>query len=511
MQSINEELTTVNSQLGEKVNELTETNNDLSNLIKATEIATVFLDNKLRIRRFTPRATELLNLIESDLGRPVGHITQNFTGVDLADDARKVLMNLAPTEKEVQARDGRWYTVRILPYRTLDDRIDGTVVTFSDVSRMKEIENNLRFERAYAEKIAETVRHPLLVLDDQLRVLSANRAFYEMFQIDPAQTTARKVYDLGNGQWDIPQLRTLLEEIIPKESAFRDFRVEHVFQQIGRKVMLVSGRLVQPTINMPQRLLLTITDITQRDAVEAELRTLAEKMARSNTDLEQFAYAVSHDLQEPLRMITSFLSLLTRRLGDSLDKESKEFIEFVVNGAKRMQVMISDLLDFSRLGRAHSKWGAVDLAVPIGRAVDNLRSVIERTGAKVTHDALPAIQGDPSQLTRLFQNLIGNSIKFRREEPLTIHIAAHQNKEGWLISVRDNGIGIEMTSADRVFEVFQRLHTREKYEGTGIGLAICKRIVEQHGGRIWLESEVGEGTTFHFTLPAVAAADVQPQ
>jgi chemotaxis methyl-accepting protein methylase/signal transduction histidine kinase len=501
LQSLNEELATVNSQLNDKVGELTKANNDLANLMAATRIATIFLDDQLRIRQFTPAATKLLSLIDSDLGRPVGHVTQNFTGVDLAADARTALQSLAPLEKEVQDREGQWYTMRILPYRTLDNRIEGTVVTFSNVSRLKEVESHLRYEKTYAERIAETVRHPLLVLDGQLQVLSANRAFYEAFRVDPNQTTGREVYDLGNGQWNIPQLRTLLEDILPKESAFEDFRVEHEFEQIGRKVMLLSGRHIQPTGDMPERLLLTIEDITQRDEAEVELLSLSDRLARSNTDLEQFAYVVSHDLQEPLRMITGFLGMLGKRLGDRLDDKSQEYVHFVTEGAQRMQAMIKDLLEFSRLGREDAKRTAVDLGDPLSQALGSLRGSIEQSQAKVTYDPLPTLTGDPSQLVRLFQNLIGNALKFRRKQPPEIHIEASPSQEGWRISVRDNGIGIDLKSAERVFQVFQRLHTREKYEGTGIGLAICKRIVEQHGGRIWLESEVGKGTTFYFTLP----------
>jgi two-component system CheB/CheR fusion protein len=501
LQSLNEELTTVNGQLSDKVGELTDTNNDLANLLGATEIATIFLDNQLRIRRFTPRATELLNLIESDMGRPVGHLTQNFTGIDLAADAGKVRDSLAPLEKEVQARD-RWYTVRILPYRTLDDRIDGTVITFSDVTRLKQAENQLRYEKTFAERVIQTVRHPLLVLDDHLRVLSTNRAFQATFEVDPEQMIGQKVYDLGNKQWDIPQLRSLLEEVIPRESGFEDFRVEHEFEHIGRKVMLVSGRHIPSPEGMAARLLLTIEDITIREASDEKLRDLAASLARSNTALEQFAYVVSHDLQEPLRMITGFLDLLSKRLGQALDEKSQEHMSFVMEGAQRMQAMIRDLLDFSRVGVEDVAPIEVNLADPLNLALANLRRGIEESEAKITHDQLPTVRGNVAQLARLFQNLIGNAIKFRGKEPPKIHVGASQSQEGWLISVRDNGIGVHLNSAERVFQVFQRLHTREQYEGTGIGLAICRKIVEHHGGRIWLESEVGKGTTFYFTLPA---------
>ena len=504
MQSLNEELTTVNSQLSDKVNELTATTNDLANLLTATEIATVFLDGRLRIKRFTPRATEMLNLIESDMSRPVSHITQNFTGIDLVADTEKVFKSLSPLEKEVQARDGRWYTLRILPYRTLDNRIDGAVVTFSDVSRLKETEGKLQYEKTYAQNIVETVHNPLIVLDDQLRVLSANPAFYRIFRVQASDSMGQKLYDLGDRQWNVPRLSDALHEVAEHGRKLEDFEVQHEFRNIGRRTMLLNARRIEND-NGPHRILLAIEDITDRKKTEAELRKLTDQLVRSNTDLEQFANVISHDLQEPLREIVGFLDLLPQQLGQDLNEKSQQYIFFVMEGAQRMQAMIKDLLDLGRLGREEAKRTTLDLVEPLNRTLRTMRVGIEQSGARVTHDPLPTVLGNSSQLARLFQNLIGNAIKFRREEPPKIHIRASQCEEGWLISVRDNGIGIDMQFADRVFEVFQRLHTRQQYEGTGIGLAVCRRIVEQHGGRIWLESEVGKGTTFFFTLPAGGA------
>jgi two-component system CheB/CheR fusion protein len=503
LQSLNEELTTVNSQLNEKVGELTETNDDLTNVMGAIDMAVLFLDAQLCIRRFTPRAMDLFSLLDSDEGRPISDITHRFTDVDLAADISNVLKTLAPLEKELQASDGRWYTLRILPYRTRDNRISGVVVTFANVNRLKEAENHLLSERNYAELIVETMRHPLLVLDSDLQVLTSNRAFAETFQMGEEPLRGRKVYDLGNRQWDIPQLRMLLEEVIPKDLTFNDFRVEHDFQHIGRKVMLISGRRIESVDKTHPRILLNIQDITSQESAEANLRDMTENLTRSNTELEQYAYLVSHDLQEPMRMITGFLDLLGPVLNERLDEAQREKVSFVLEGAQRMQALIRDLLEFSRVGKESTKRAMVELAVPLDIAMQSLRIKIEQSGAKISHDLLPTVNADASQLARLFQNLIGNAIKFRREIPPEIHISASSCKEGWKVSVRDNGIGIDMQFADRIFKVFERLKVSEAHEGTGIGLAICKKIVEQHGGRIWLESEVGKGTTFFFTIPNV--------
>lgn len=243
-------------------------------------------------------------------------------------------------------------------------------------------------------------------------------------------------------------------------------------------------------------------DITDQKRIEQELEARAEELARSNAELERFAYIASHDLQEPLRMVSSYTQLLARRYKGRLDEDADEFIEYAVDGATRMQVLINDLLTYSRVGTKGKEFAPLDLAEIFEAARDNLQIAIEESGASVTSEPLPQVMGDSTQLVQLFQNLIGNAIKFRGEEPPEVHVGAERRGREWVISVRDNGIGIDPQYAERVFVIFQRLHTREDYAGTGIGLAVCKRIVERHGGRIWLESATGEGSTFFFTLPA---------
>jgi PAS domain S-box-containing protein len=226
----------------------------------------------------------------------------------------------------------------------------------------------------------------------------------------------------------------------------------------------------------------------------------AEKLTQSNRDLEQFAYVASHDLQEPLRIVVGYLQLLERRYMGRLDSQADEFIGFAVEGAVRMQQLITDLLEYSRVGTQPAQLTDVNANVPVDRALAILKKTIEETGAVVTHDPLPTVKADAGQLTQLFQNLMGNAIKFRGTDPPRIHISARPDGNRWIFSVRDNGIGLEQQYAERIFVIFQRLHTRQEYAGTGMGLAICKRIVERHGGRIWVESSLGQGATFYFTL-----------
>ena len=231
-----------------------------------------------------------------------------------------------------------------------------------------------------------------------------------------------------------------------------------------------------------------------------ELKDANTNLLRSNRELEQFAYVASHDLQEPLRAINSYTQLLARKYQGNLDAKADKYIGYIVEGATRMQQLINDLLSFSRVGTKAKEFEAIACEAVLSKVLSNLRVAITESRSVVTHDPLPTVMGDEIQLIQLFQNLIGNAIKFHREEPPRVHISAQQSKNEWVFSVRDNGIGMEAEYFDRIFTIFQRLHSKSEYPGTGIGLAVCKKIVERHGGRIWLESTLGVGTTFHFTI-----------
>jgi PAS domain S-box-containing protein len=241
-----------------------------------------------------------------------------------------------------------------------------------------------------------------------------------------------------------------------------------------------------------------------RDHLEELVKERTAELTRSNAEMERFVYIASHDLQEPLRMVASYLQLVDARYRKKLDDDAREFIEFAVDGAKRMQLLINDLLSYSRVGRKGQPFQPIDCEQALQMAMRNLQIAIQESGAQITHDPLPAVMGDATQLEQLFQNLLGNALKFRRDDPPKIHVGAKQKKGCWYLSVQDNGIGIEAQYFDRIFVVFQRLHGRSVYPGTGIGLAICKKIVERHGGEIWVESEFGKGSTFRFTIPGKA-------
>jgi len=242
-------------------------------------------------------------------------------------------------------------------------------------------------------------------------------------------------------------------------------------------------------------------DIVERKRAEEKVKLMSDELARSNSELQQFAFAAAHDLQEPLRGIEGFIRLLKKRYKGRFDEKADKFVDYVVDDVKRMQMLIKDLLEYSRVNTKNAVLRPANCSLVLEQALNNLRSAIEESDAVVTYDILPTVMGDNAQLTRLFQNLIGNAIKFHGEAPMRVHVSAERKGDEWVLSVQDNGIGMDQKDIERIFEVFRRLHTREEYPGTGIGLSICKRIVERHGGRIWVESEIGKGSKFHFTIP----------
>jgi light-regulated signal transduction histidine kinase (bacteriophytochrome) len=244
-----------------------------------------------------------------------------------------------------------------------------------------------------------------------------------------------------------------------------------------------------------------IRDITERKRAEEELRLTAAELARSNAELAQFAYVASHDLQEPLRAVSGCVQLLQQRYQGQLDARADELIAHAVDGSSRMQTLILDLLAYSRVSTRGRNLEPTDCETVLKEALSNLAAAIQESGAMVTHGALPTVAADPTQLLQVFQNFIGNAIKYRGERPPEVHIDVEHRAGEWQFTMRDNGIGIDPQYFERIFGIFQRLHTRKEYPGTGIGLAICKKIIERHGGRIWVASQPGKGSIFFFTIP----------
>jgi signal transduction histidine kinase len=381
-----------------------------------------------------------------------------------------------------------------------------------------------------SNKSTSTVLRVLLVEDSpddvELIVRSLHRGGYDVIS-DVVQTAEEFVRQIRTNAYDI----ILTDYHLPK---WNGMAVLDLLSQdsLDVPVILVSGSLGEVTAvecikrgasdyvlkDNLSRLTASVRRALQekqmrldRKVDQERLARTVEELARSNRDLEQFAYIASHDLQEPLRMVASYTQLLAERYRGRLDETADKYIDYASNGALRMQTLIRDLLAFSRVGRTGSVMKVVDCNAIACQALKNLQSAIRESGAIVSYDGLPAVLCNSLQFLQLFQNLIGNAIKFRGSEKPAIHISAARTGSEWLFTVADNGIGIEPECAELIFSVFKRLHTSSEYPGNGIGLAICKKVVEQHGGRIWVESTRGRGSNFKFTLPVSTEEGTQIQ
>jgi len=374
----------------------------------------------------------------------------------------------------------------------------------------KQTEEELRKHRVHLEEQVEertveldlvfnNAAHGMIVIDKDFDLVRINETYAKMFGIDVKEAIGRKCYDVLK----MPHCHTSACPITRILSGEK--RVEFDFEkelEDGRKLFCI--KTAAPLFSAEGELikiLEDVKDITERKQAEEKLKQMLVNLERSNKELEQFAYIASHDLQEPLRMVASFTQLLEKRYKGKLDADADEYIKFAVDGANCMQRLINDLLTYSRIGTREKPFEPCDCQSVLGQVIVNLKSMIDENHALITNDDLPIIAADETQMVQLFQNLIGNAIKFRRKEPPRIHVSVAEKTNEWQFSVRDNGIGIDQQYKERIFVIFQRLHSKDEFTGTGIGLAICKKIVERHGGKIWVESEPGKGSIFYFTIP----------
>jgi PAS domain S-box-containing protein len=380
---------------------------------------------------------------------------------------------------------------------------------------LRQSNEELKRERFLIDTLMDTIPDHIYFKDLKSRFLRVNRAMVSLFNLkEPAEAVGKSDHDFFAHEHAEQAYRDEQEMIRTGKSLVNREEKETwpdgtVTWVSTTKICLrdKSGEIIG-TFGLSR-------DITGRKEAEEALASKAKELARSNKELEEFAYVASHDLQEPLRMIASYTQLLERRYKDRLDQDAHEFIAYAVDGATRMQVLINDLLAYSRVGTRGKPFALTDCEEVLNRTLSNLKIAIEESHAEVTHSPLPALMGDPTQLTQLLQNLINNAIKFRRkDEQPRVHVGASLEKKPdsaseehgpfWHFWVSDNGIGIDPKFYERIFVIFQRLHTRDQYAGTGIGLSVCKKIVERHGGKIWVESEPGTGATFHFTVPCMS-------
>lgn len=356
--------------------------------------------------------------------------------------------------------------------------------------------------------IIDTVREPLLVLDPEFRVTQANRAFFRTFRVERQHTIGTVLFALGDGQWDIAPLRELLRDKLAVEPELYDFDVDHVFPGIGRKIMLLNARMVMHGPDEPRMILLAIEDVTERRISERRLAQQHRELQRSNAALEEFASVASHDLQEPLRKILSFGERLQMYAGPALDSNARQQLDRMLSAAARMRTLINDLMAYSQVTTRVHAFVRTDLAKVAREVISDLETAVADAAGYVEVGTLPVIEADALQMRQLLQNLLGNALKYSRKDvpPVVRLNGSCVDGKTCTITVADNGIGFDEEHGDKIFRMFERLHNRKEYEGSGIGLAICRKIVERHGGTIAATSTAGQGATFTVTLPVTQAA-----
>jgi PAS domain S-box-containing protein len=392
-----------------------------------------------------------------------------------------------------------WVSASISPIQNSDNEITHFIAVEEDITEKKRMEEILQASETRYRGIFEGVQDAIIVVSLTTEILDVNARACQMFDYSRGEMLSKIVDDLVPeeylgiipGDLSPPNIPDTPVEMVAIRSDGAPFPVEITarLQEIGDETVI----------------LVVVRDIAKRKHVEKALEQSKLELERSNTDLEQFASIASHDLREPLRAISGFAHLLEKRYGDRMDAEADEYIDYILGGTKRLQELIDALLAYSQVGTKGKAFEPTDCEEILERVTSNLTLAIEESGAVITHDPLPILKGDKVQLEQLLQNLISNAIKFCGKDRPEVHIGLQRKNTEWEFSIKDNGIGIEPQFADRIFTIFQRLHTQEEYPGTGLGLAICKRILERHGGQIWVESELGKGSTFYFTIPVNGA------
>ncbi|NEO92001.1 MAG: PAS domain S-box protein [Moorea sp. SIO3G5] len=368
----------------------------------------------------------------------------------------------------------------------------------AEIRERRQVESELGNNLELLNRFLEYVPAAIAMFDQQMRYQFVSRHWYSEYNIYDDNIIGKSYYDVFP---ETPEgWKKIHQRCLEGDSAECE---EDLFIRANGEQQWLKWE-IRPWVDISEKIsgiIMSTEVITERKEAQEALKRLNQDLSRSNRELEQFAYVASHDLQEPLRAISSYTQLLAKKYQSKLDAQADKYIHYIVDGATNMQQLIQDLLSFSRVGTHGKKLAATDCEVVLNRVLDNLNVTIIESDAIVTYDSLPVVMGDDIQLSQLLQNLIGNAIKFRSQELPRVHISAELKGKEWIFSVRDNGIGIEPEYFERIFTIFQRLHTRREYPGTGIGLAVCKKIVERHGGKIWVESELGVGTTFYFSIP----------
>ena len=435
--------------------------------------------------------------------KDVVYLTENELERKFRSEDRAVIdsgQGVVVLGEEITTRMGKkcWVQSYKQPLIGPDGKADQVLVALVDVTHHKLAEKALQEEKSLSDSIINSLPGIFYMFDTEGKFLNWNKNFEKVGGYNSEEMLNRHPADFFVGA-EKQTVGQAIQEVFEKGES----SVEANFTSrdgIGAPYFLTGVRIEREG----QFLLLgTGIDISQIKEAQENLKKAVDDLGRSNNELERFAYVASHDLQEPLRMVASYLQLLERRYKEKLDGDALEFINYAVDGSNRMKTLINDLLAYSRVGTRGIEFTPINCETALAIALNNLQIAIEETNAEISHDLMPQVMGDEGQIAQIFQNLVGNAIKFRGDKIPRIHIGVEQDGNEWLFSVSDNGIGLEAQYYERIFIIFQRLHNREEYFGTGIGLAISKRIIERHGGRIWVESKPGVGSTFFFTIPII--------
>ncbi|MEG5159723.1 chemotaxis protein CheB [Microcoleus sp. AT3-A2] len=510
IQATNEALTTTNEELRSRNIEQSLVNNDLINLLSSINIPILMLTNDLQIRRFTPTAQQIFSVIPADVGRPFSDIRSTLNVPDLEQMILEVIDTLQTKEQEIQTLSGYWYNLRIRPYRTTENQIDGVVMVLLDIDALKRSARTLEEARNYAETIVETVQTPLVVLDADFRVNKANRSFYKMFQVSPSEIAKSSLFELGNGQWNIPQVRWILEDILVSDVQLENFELDHLFDNIGPKTMLLNACKLERE-DEALMILLLIEDITQRkqlETVRSQL-LLQEQFARheaetANRSKDEFLANLSHELRNPLTPILGWAQIL--RSGKLNEAQAIRALEVIERSARAQSQLIEDILDISRItsGKLQLCICPIDLRLVVQAALEGVQLSAEAKNIQIVSELISTtVLGDINRLQQVVWNLLSNAIKFTpaggRVEIMVSTIEDHVQ-----LRVSDTGKGIGAQFLPYIFDRFHQgdASSTKANQGLGLGLAIVRHLVELHGGTVQAESPGDEqGTTMTVRLP----------
>ncbi|MGC2524388.1 MAG: chemotaxis protein CheB [Stellaceae bacterium] len=504
LQSLNEELTALNGQLQETLERQRSTSNDLQNILDSSGVATLFLDSALNIRFFTPAAKSLFRVIATDIGRPLADLTPLAADRDLLTDARSVLTSSAPVAREVETEGGGWYVRRILPYRTQDNRVDGVVITFADISEIKAAERKVQAARAYSDSIIDTIRQPLVVFDEELRVVSANRSFYRTFGRAPGGTVGRLLALAGDeGHAEIPGLPGFLERGRIGPVPVEDYEVEIDLPLLGRRFLLLNAREISEGPLGGRQILLAIDDVTERRHATEALEAAKREAEQANLGKSRFLAAASHDLRQPLQTISLLHEILAKKVED---KATLRLVDRLDETVSSMSGMLDTLLDINQLEAGVVRREMVDF--PINVMLEQLRAqftfhaTAHRLGWRVVPTSL-SVRSDPRLLEQMIRNLLSNAVKYTNNGKILLGCRRRGDK--LRIEVWDTGIGIPEEQLQAIFGEFHQLDNpaRQRSKGLGLGLAIVERLANLLGHTLDVRSRPDKGSVFAVEVPLV--------